>query len=168
MSSGGGRIAPHPASLLQESVGGNCQILHFARHGLGNPPTFFAPAEENFYIPQQEEPLPKILFHLLSLVIHHALPSPLQDYVTYWMHRMYHLPSLYRDGHRDHSNDSANWAKLTFQLKRLNLPKLNARKCIRMSTHDRRHFHKLHHTYKQPTAFSVTAIHPVEFVHILP
>jgi len=47
-----------------------------------------------------------------------------QDYVTYWMHRMYHLPSLYR------------------------------------------HFHKLHHTYKQPTAFSVTAIHPVEFVNI--
>lgn len=27
-------------------------------------------------------------------------------------------------------------------------------------------FHKLHHTYKQPTAFSVTAIHPVEFVFI--
>ena len=25
------------------------------------------------------------------------MPSPLQDYVTYWMHRMYHLPSLYRD-----------------------------------------------------------------------
>jgi len=47
-----------------------------------------------------------------------------QDYVTYWMHRVYHLPFLYR------------------------------------------HFHKLHHTYKQPTAFSVTAIHPVEFVNI--
>ena len=29
-----------------------------------------------------------------------------------------------------------------------------------------KHFHKLHHTYKQPTAFSVTAIHPVEFVHV--
>ena len=28
------------------------------------------------------------------------------------------------------------------------------------------HFHKLHHTYKQPTAFSVTAIHPVEFLNI--
>jgi len=27
-----------------------------------------------------------------------------------------------------------------------------------------KNFHKLHHTYKQPTAFSVTAIHPVEFV----
>ena len=99
------------------------------------------------------------------------MPSPLQDYVTYWMHRMYHLPSLYRDGHHTHSNDGANWAKLTFfQLKRLNLPKLNARKCIRVSAlhsiRDRRHFHKLHHTYKQPTAFSVTAIHPVEFVNI--
>lgn len=29
-----------------------------------------------------------------------------------------------------------------------------------------KHFHKLHHTYKQPTAFSVTAIHPVEFLNI--
>jgi len=27
-------------------------------------------------------------------------------------------------------------------------------------------FHKLHHTYKQPTAFSSTAIHPVEFMSI--
>ncbi|XP_075210910.1 putative methylsterol monooxygenase DDB_G0269788 [Lycorma delicatula] len=27
-------------------------------------------------------------------------------------------------------------------------------------------FHKLHHKYKQPTAFSVTAIHPVEILHI--
>lgn len=27
-----------------------------------------------------------------------------------------------------------------------------------------KHFHKLHHTYKQPTAFSVTALHPVETV----
>ncbi|XP_037037566.1 lathosterol oxidase-like [Bradysia coprophila] len=29
-----------------------------------------------------------------------------------------------------------------------------------------KHFHKLHHTYKQPTAFSVTAIHPVEIVQV--
>ena len=29
-----------------------------------------------------------------------------------------------------------------------------------------KHFHKMHHTYKQPTAFSVTAIHPIEFVHM--
>lgn len=29
-----------------------------------------------------------------------------------------------------------------------------------------RHFHKLHHKYKQPTAFSVTALHPVEFIHM--
>ncbi|XP_018321877.1 delta(7)-sterol 5(6)-desaturase erg31-like [Agrilus planipennis] len=29
-----------------------------------------------------------------------------------------------------------------------------------------KHFHKLHHKYKQPTAFSVTAIHPVESVHL--
>ncbi|KAF0304164.1 Delta(7)-sterol 5(6)-desaturase erg31 [Amphibalanus amphitrite] len=29
-----------------------------------------------------------------------------------------------------------------------------------------KHFHKLHHTYKQPTAFSVTAIHPFEFVNV--
>ncbi|XP_066262947.1 uncharacterized protein [Euwallacea similis] len=27
-------------------------------------------------------------------------------------------------------------------------------------------FHKLHHRYKQPTVFSVTAIHPVESIHI--
>lgn len=47
-----------------------------------------------------------------------------QDYLTYWHHRMYHTPFLYKN------------------------------------------FHKLHHTYKQPTAFSVTAIHPVEFVHM--
>lgn len=47
-----------------------------------------------------------------------------QDYLTYWHHRMYHTPFLYK------------------------------------------HFHKLHHTYKQPTAFSVTAIHPVEFLHM--
>ncbi|XP_059617724.1 uncharacterized protein LOC132262467 [Phlebotomus argentipes] len=47
-----------------------------------------------------------------------------QDYTTYWLHRIYHFPFLYK------------------------------------------RFHKLHHTYKQPTAFSVTAIHPVEIVHI--
>jgi lathosterol oxidase len=47
-----------------------------------------------------------------------------QDYMTYWMHRIYHIPFLYRN------------------------------------------FHKLHHKYKQPTAFSVTAIHPVESLHI--
>lgn len=29
-----------------------------------------------------------------------------------------------------------------------------------------KNFHKLHHTYKQPTAFSVTAIHPIEFIHM--
>lgn len=45
-----------------------------------------------------------------------------QDYLTYWGHRIFHTPFLYK------------------------------------------HFHKLHHTYKQPTAFSVTAIHPVEFL----
>lgn len=28
-----------------------------------------------------------------------------------------------------------------------------------------KNFHKLHHKYKQPTAFSVTAIHPVEIMH---
>lgn len=50
--------------------------------------------------------------------------SDWQDYLTYWHHRMYHTPWLYK------------------------------------------HFHKLHHTYKQPTAFSVTAIHPVEFLHM--
>lgn len=47
-----------------------------------------------------------------------------QDYGTYWLHRIYHNPFLYK------------------------------------------HFHKLHHKYKQPTAFSVTAIHPFEAVHI--
>ncbi|XP_060524449.1 lathosterol oxidase-like [Cylas formicarius] len=46
------------------------------------------------------------------------------DYTTYWLHRIYHWPFLYK------------------------------------------HFHKLHHKYKQPTAFSVTAIHPVESMHI--
>lgn len=29
-----------------------------------------------------------------------------------------------------------------------------------------KNFHKLHHKYKQPTAFSVTAIHPVEIIHM--
>lgn len=48
----------------------------------------------------------------------------LQDYVTYWLHRIYHTPWLYKN------------------------------------------FHKLHHKYKHPTAFSVTAIHPVEVLHI--
>ncbi|TRY76780.1 hypothetical protein TCAL_14769 [Tigriopus californicus] len=48
----------------------------------------------------------------------------MQDYLTYWIHRIYHMPFLYK------------------------------------------HFHKLHHTYKHPTAFSVTAIHPFEFVSI--
>lgn len=47
-----------------------------------------------------------------------------QDYATYWLHRLYHTPFLYKN------------------------------------------FHKLHHKYKQPTAFSVTAIHPVESLHI--
>ena len=47
-----------------------------------------------------------------------------QDYSTYWHHRAYHTPWLYKN------------------------------------------FHKMHHAYKQPTAFSVTAIHPVEFVHL--
>ncbi|XP_055599752.1 uncharacterized protein LOC129748961 [Uranotaenia lowii] len=45
-----------------------------------------------------------------------------QDYTTYWIHRIFHWPWLYRN------------------------------------------FHKLHHTYKQPTAFSVTASHPVEII----
>ncbi|KAK8746454.1 hypothetical protein OTU49_017026, partial [Cherax quadricarinatus] len=47
-----------------------------------------------------------------------------QDYLTYWHHRFYHLPLVYK------------------------------------------YFHKLHHKYKHPTAFSVTAIHPVEFLHM--
>ncbi|XP_055299710.1 lathosterol oxidase-like [Sitodiplosis mosellana] len=47
-----------------------------------------------------------------------------QDYLTYWIHRFYHYPFLYK------------------------------------------HFHKLHHKYKQPTAFSVSAIHPVEIVNV--
>lgn len=46
------------------------------------------------------------------------------DYMTYLLHRLYHLPFMYK------------------------------------------HFHKLHHTYKQPTAFSVTAIHPFEFLNV--
>lgn len=47
-----------------------------------------------------------------------------EDYMTYWMHRIFHTPFLY----------------------------LN--------------FHKMHHKYKQPTAFSVTAIHPIESLSI--
>ncbi|KAL3276408.1 hypothetical protein HHI36_011792 [Cryptolaemus montrouzieri] len=47
-----------------------------------------------------------------------------QDYLTYWMHRIFHTPWLYK------------------------------------------HFHKMHHKYKYPTAFSVTAIHPVESIFI--
>ncbi|KAJ8866408.1 hypothetical protein PR048_032251 [Dryococelus australis] len=47
-----------------------------------------------------------------------------QDYMTYWLHRIYHIPFFYK------------------------------------------RFHKLHHKYKQPTAFSVTAIHPFEIMHI--
>ena len=136
--SSGGRIAPHPTSLLQESVGGNCQILHFARHGLGNPPTFLHPQKRTFISRNKRSRSLRFLFissvrRRFCALTTDIMPSPLQDYVTYWMHRMYHLPSLYRDGHHDHSNDGANWAKLTFQLKRLNLPKLNARKCIRVS-----------------------------------
>ncbi|XP_011499569.1 PREDICTED: methylsterol monooxygenase 1-like [Ceratosolen solmsi marchali] len=46
------------------------------------------------------------------------------DYETYWFHRLYHRPTLYKM------------------------------------------FHKLHHTYKQPTAWSVTAIHPIEIMHM--
>lgn len=44
--------------------------------------------------------------------------------MTYWLHRLYHTPWLYKN------------------------------------------FHKAHHKYIQPTAFSVTAIHPVEIMHI--
>ncbi|XP_066966221.1 uncharacterized protein [Macrobrachium rosenbergii] len=43
-----------------------------------------------------------------------------QDYLTYWAHRIYHHPFLYR------------------------------------------HFHKIHHKFKHPTAFSAVAFHPVE------
>lgn len=43
-----------------------------------------------------------------------------QDYLTYWAHRIFHMPYLYQ------------------------------------------RFHRTHHKYAQPTAFSVTAIHPVE------
>ncbi|KAG5867749.1 hypothetical protein JTB14_019211 [Gonioctena quinquepunctata] len=46
------------------------------------------------------------------------------DYWTYWIHRIYHWPFLYKN------------------------------------------FHKVHHKYKQPTAFSVTAIHPFEAANI--
>jgi len=61
---------------------------------------------------------------LLWLLLQIPLVFAYQDYMTYWHHRLYHTPWLYKN------------------------------------------FHKVHHTYKQPTAFSVTAIHPVEFVHM--
>lgn len=61
---------------------------------------------------------------LLWALIEFPVVFVVTDYITYWHHRVYHLPFLYK------------------------------------------HFHKLHHTYKQPTAFSVTAIHPVEFLNI--
>lgn len=48
----------------------------------------------------------------------------MKDYSTYWMHRIYHYPYLYKK------------------------------------------FHKVHHKYVQPTAFSVTAIHPVEIINV--
>jgi len=61
-----------------------------------------------------------ILWTLLEL----PLAFVATDYGIYWIHRLYHLPFMYK------------------------------------------HFHKLHHTYKTPTAFSVTAIHPFEFLNI--
>merc|ERR1711936_572607 len=63
-------------------------------------------------------------YGLLWAVLEGPLVFIATDYITYWHHRVYHMPFLYK------------------------------------------HFHKLHHTYKQPTAFSVTAIHPVEFLNI--
>ncbi|CAG9764268.1 unnamed protein product [Ceutorhynchus assimilis] len=60
----------------------------------------------------------------LWLILSFPLIFIYQDYMTYWLHRVYHMPFLYK------------------------------------------RFHKLHHQYKQPTAFSVTAIHPVESIHI--
>ncbi|CAL4178398.1 unnamed protein product [Meganyctiphanes norvegica] len=58
--------------------------------------------------------------------IWYAVSCPLaftwQDYLTYWMHRLMHVPWLYK------------------------------------------RVHKVHHAYKQPTAFSVTAFHPVELI----
>merc|ERR1711976_651622 len=57
----------------------------------------------------------------LWLLIQTPLVFIWQDYITYWGHRIFHYPWLYKN------------------------------------------FHKLHHTYKQPTAWSATAIHPVEF-----
>jgi len=57
----------------------------------------------------------------LWLLIQTPLIFIWQDYITYWGHRMFHYPWLYKN------------------------------------------FHKLHHSYKQPTAWSATAIHPVEF-----
>jgi len=61
-------------------------------------------------------------FGYIWLVLQIPLVFMYQDYMTYWFHRTFHTPFLYKN------------------------------------------FHKLHHTWKQPTAFSVTAIHPVEFV----
>jgi len=58
----------------------------------------------------------------LWLLIQTPLVFIWQDYITYWGHRFFHYPWLYKN------------------------------------------FHKLHHTYKQPTAWSATAIHPVEFI----
>ena len=65
------------------------------------------------------------------------------DYITYWHHRVYHMPFLYKVI----CERFTLLSHLSIELK-----------C--------QHFHKLHHTYKQPTAFSVTAIHPVEFLNI--
>lgn len=59
-------------------------------------------------------------YHKSFGIRNNFLFDALQDYATYWMHRIYHTPFLYKN------------------------------------------FHKLHHKYKHPTAFSVTAIHPVE------
>uniref|UniRef100_A0A8D8UJ81 Lathosterol oxidase n=2 Tax=Cacopsylla melanoneura TaxID=428564 RepID=A0A8D8UJ81_9HEMI len=61
---------------------------------------------------------------LVGYGIYFAVGGFLHDYSTYWNHRLYHTPFLYKN------------------------------------------FHKVHHRYKQPTAFSVTAIHPVEMLHI--
>ncbi|KAF7286217.1 hypothetical protein GWI33_006905 [Rhynchophorus ferrugineus] len=63
-------------------------------------------------------------YGLLWFILQFPVLFIYQDYATYWLHRIYHWPFLYKN------------------------------------------FHKLHHKYKQPTAFSVTAIHPVESLHI--
>ncbi|KAK2719972.1 uncharacterized protein LOC136036473 [Artemia franciscana] len=60
----------------------------------------------------------------LWYILQYPVAFVMVDYVTYWFHRTYHTPFLYKN------------------------------------------FHKMHHYYKQPTAFSVTAIHPVEFVNM--